>query len=180
MIKIKELREITDWEKPIYVKVGATRVFNDIKLAVKAGADVIVVDGMQGGTAATQDVFIEHVGIPTLAAIRQAVEALQDLGMHRKVQLIVSGGIRSGADVAKAWRWARTRSRSAPRRWSRSATTIRISRPSIEALGTTAGAYDDWHEGRDPGRHHHPGPGAGEPARSGRAPAAGWPTISRC
>ena len=36
---------------------------------MKAGADVIVVDGMQGGTAATQDVFIEHVGIPTLPAI---------------------------------------------------------------------------------------------------------------
>ena len=59
---------------PIYVKVGATRAFNDVKLAVQAGADVIVVDGMQGGTAATQQVFIEHVGIPTLAALRQAVE----------------------------------------------------------------------------------------------------------
>ena len=74
-IKINELREITDWEKPIYVKVGATRVNHDVKLAVHAGADVIVVDGMQGGTAATQTVFIEHVGIPTLAAVRQAVEA---------------------------------------------------------------------------------------------------------
>jgi len=39
VIKIKELREITDWEKPIYVKVGATRTFNDVKLAVHAGAD---------------------------------------------------------------------------------------------------------------------------------------------
>ena len=67
-----------------------------------AGADVVVVDGMQGGTAATQDVFIEHVGIPTLAAIPQAVQALQEMDLHRKVQLIVSGGIRSGADVAKA------------------------------------------------------------------------------
>jgi len=101
-IKIQELREITDWEKPIYVKVGATRVFNDVKLAVHAGADVIVVDGMQGGTAATQTVFIENVGIPTLAALRQAVDALEDLNMKDKVQLIVSGGIRSGADVAKA------------------------------------------------------------------------------
>ena len=63
---------------------------------------MIVLDGMQGGTAATQDVFIEHVGIPILAAIPQAVESLQELGMHREVQLIVSGGIRSGADVAKA------------------------------------------------------------------------------
>ncbi len=101
-IKILELREITDWEKPIYVKVGATRVFNDVKLAVHAGADVIVVDGMQGGTAATQSVFIEHVGIPTLAAVRQAVAALEDLNMKETVQLIVSGGIRTGADVAKA------------------------------------------------------------------------------
>ena len=101
-IKIQELREITDWEKPIYVKVGATRTFHDVKLAVHSGADVIVVDGMQGGTAATQTVFIENVGIPTLAALRQAVDALEDLNMKGKVQLIVSGGIRTGADVAKA------------------------------------------------------------------------------
>ncbi len=101
-IKIQELRELTDWEKPIYVKVGATRVFNDVKLAVHSGADVVVVDGMQGGTAATQTCFIEHAGIPTLAAVRQAVAALQDLDMIGKVQLIVSGGIRTGADVAKA------------------------------------------------------------------------------
>jgi methylamine---glutamate N-methyltransferase subunit C len=101
-IKIRELREITDWEKPIYVKVGATRVFHDVKLAVHSGADVVVVDGMQGGTAATQSTFIEHVGIPTLAAVRQAADALEDLNMTGVVQLIVSGGIRSGADAAKA------------------------------------------------------------------------------
>ena len=55
---------------PIYVKIGATRTFFDVALAVKAGADVIVLDGMEGGTAAGQEVFIEHVGIPILAAIR--------------------------------------------------------------------------------------------------------------
>src|ERR1700758_2471820 len=102
-IKITELREATDWEKPIFVKIGSARPRYDVQLAVKSGADVIVIDGMQGGTAATQDVFIEHVGIPTLAAIPQAVQALQELGVHRNgVQLIVSGGIRNGADVAKA------------------------------------------------------------------------------
>ncbi|HEY3843853.1 MAG TPA: FMN-binding glutamate synthase family protein [Acidimicrobiales bacterium] len=101
-IKIEELREATDWAIPIYVKIGATRVDHDVKLAVAAGADVVVVDGMQGGTAATQDVFIEHAGIPTLPAVRMAGEALREIGARDEVQLVVSGGIRSGADVAKA------------------------------------------------------------------------------
>src|SRR6201999_4063653 len=53
-VKVGELREITDGEKPIYVKIGASRPYYDTALAAKAGADVVVVDGMQGGTAATQ------------------------------------------------------------------------------------------------------------------------------
>ncbi len=101
-IKLDELREITDWQVPIYVKLGATRVRDDVKLAVKAGADVVVIDGMQGGTAATQQVFIEHAGIPTLAALPLAVQALEEMNVFGEVQLIISGGIRTGADVAKA------------------------------------------------------------------------------
>ena len=149
-IKILELREITNWEKPIYIKVGGARPYYDTALAVKAGADVVVLDGMQGGTAATQDVFIENVGQPTLACIRPAVKALQDLGMHRKVQLVVSGGIRTGADVAKAL--------------ALGADAVAIGTAALialgendpkwgeeyAALGATADAYDDWHEGRDP------------------------------
>ena len=83
---------------------------------MKAGADVVVMDGMQGGTAATQDVFIEHAGIPTLSAIRPAVDALQDLGVHREVQLIVSGGFGTAPTWRRRWRWAPTRCRSASRR----------------------------------------------------------------
>ena len=149
-IKIGELREITDWEKPIFIKIGASRTYYDVALAVKAGADVIVLDGMQGGTAASQEVFIEHAGIPILAAIPQAVESLQELGMHRRVQLVVSGGIRSGADVAKAL--------------ALGADAVSIGVAALIALGdnapeheegyaeigSSAGYYDDWHEGRDP------------------------------
>jgi glutamate synthase domain-containing protein 2 len=149
-IKIEELREITDWRVPVYVKIGATRTYFDVALAVKAGADVIVLDGMEGGTAATQEVFIEHVGIPILAAIPEAVRSLQELGMHREVQLIVSGGIRNGADAAKAL--------------ALGADAVSIGVGAIVALGdnshkfesdyeqigTAAGFYDDWHEGRDP------------------------------
>jgi len=149
-IKIEEVREITDWEKPIYVKVGASRPYYDTALAVKAGADVIVLDGMQGGTAATQEVFIENVGLPTLSAIRPAVQALTDLGLHRKVQLIVSGGIRNGADVAKALALGA----DAVAIGTAALVALGDNDPALEAeyakLGTTAGAYDDWHEGRDP------------------------------
>jgi len=101
-IKIEELREITDWQRPIYIKVGASRPYYDTALAVKAGADVIVLDGMQGGTAATQEVFIEHIGLPILGAIRPAVQALQDLGLHSTVQLIVSRAGRNVRDAPKA------------------------------------------------------------------------------
>ncbi|MBK5937755.1 FMN-binding glutamate synthase family protein [Halochromatium roseum] len=149
-IKIEELREITDWQKPIFIKIGATRTYYDVKLAVKAGADVIVLDGMQGGTAATQEVFIEHVGIPTLAAIPQAVQALQEMDMHRQVQLIVSGGIRTGADVAKAMALGA----DAVGIGTAALIAMGCNHPKwnqdYEAIGSAAGYYDDYHEGRCP------------------------------
>lgn len=149
-IKILELREITNWEKPIYVKIGGARPYYDTTLAVKAGADVVVLDGMQGGTAATQNVFIEHVGQPTLACIRPAVQALEELNLHRKVQLIVSGGIRNGADVAKALALGA----DAASIGSSALIALGDNDPKWEqdyrAMGTTAGAYDAWHKGNDP------------------------------
>ena len=149
-IKILELREITGWKVPIFVKVAGSRPYYDVALAAKSGADVVVVDGMQGGTAATQEVFIENVGIPTLACVRPAVKALQELGLHRKVQLIVSGGIRNGADVAKAL------ALGADAVSIGSAALIALGdndpryQKDYEKLGTTAGSFDDWHEGLDP------------------------------
>jgi len=101
-IKIEELREATNWEKPIYVKLGASRVSDDVKLAVKAKADVIVVDGMEGGTGASPDVLLDHTGIPTLSAVTEAAHALDDLKVLGEVQLVVSGGIKNGVDAAKA------------------------------------------------------------------------------
>ena len=149
-IKILELREITKCKVPIFIKIAGARPYYDTALAVKAGADVVVLDGMQGGTAATQEVFIENVGQPTLACIRPAVDALQDLNSHREVQLIISGGIRNGADVAKAL------ALGADAVSIGSAAMIAIGdndpkwEKEYEKLGTKAGAYDDWHEGNDP------------------------------
>lgn len=99
---IELLREVTDWQKPIIVKLGPGRVDEDVRIAVESGADVISVDGMEGGTGAAPEVVIEHTGVPTLASLVQAVRTLDEMGMNDTVQLIITGGIRSGADVAKA------------------------------------------------------------------------------
>ena len=107
---------------------------------------------MQGGTAATQQVFIEHAGIPTLPAVRLAVEALEEMDMVEQVQLIVSGGIRTGADVAKAL--------------ALGADAVSIGQAVLMALGCnsanwhdggqTHDATDDYHQlGTEPGYCHH-------------------------
>jgi len=141
-VKIRELREITDWQVPVYIKIGATRTYFDTMLAVKAGADAVVLDGMQGGTAATQEVFIEDVGIPTLPAVYQAVAGLQELDMHRKVQLIVSGGIRTGGDVAKVL--------------ALGADAVSLGMASLMALNCNAPLYHEDYEalGTEPGHCH--------------------------
>jgi glutamate synthase domain-containing protein 2 len=114
-IKIAEMREITDWEKPIYVKIGASRPYYDVKLAVKAGADVIVLDGMQGGTAATQEVFIEHVGIPILSAIPKRYRLCKRWACTaRSVDCL--GRHSQRPTWPRPWRWARMRWPSARRR----------------------------------------------------------------
>ncbi len=150
-IKIQELREIVDWQVPIYVKVGAARPYYDTALAIKAGADCVVVDGMQGGTAATQDVFIEHVGIPTIAAIPEAVRAMQELDVHRgRVKLIVAGGIRTGADVAKALALGA----DAVSIGTAALIAIGDNDPNLDdeyrALGSSAGTWEDYQDGTDP------------------------------
>lgn len=143
IIKIEELREATDWEVPIFVKIGASRVFDDVKLAAKAGADVIVVDGMEGGTGASPAILQEHTGVPTLAAVCEARAALEDCGEYGQVQLIIAGGIRDGVDAAKAI--------------ALGADAVYIGTAALVALNCNKGLHvDDYHAlGTEPGYCHH-------------------------
>ena len=150
-IKILELREITGWKVPIYVKVAGARPYYDTTLAIKAGADAGCV-GRHAGRHGSDAGCVHRTRWPSRRwqSIRPAVQALQDLGMHRKVQLILSGGIRSGADVAKAMALGA----DAVAIGTAALIALGDNDPEFEAeynkLGTTAGAYDDWHEGQDP------------------------------
>ena len=102
VLKIQELRDVTDWKIPIFIKIAAGRVKEDVKIAAKTGADGIVVDGSEGGTGAAPVVASAHLGIPTLPALVQAVRALEEMGLKEEISLVVSGGIRDGSDVVKA------------------------------------------------------------------------------
>ena len=100
--QIELLRDVTNYEKPIIVKLGPGRVYKDVKIAAESGADAIAIDGSQGGTGTSPEIVIQNAGIPTIACIPPAVRALEDLGLREEVKLIVMGGIRNGADVVKA------------------------------------------------------------------------------
>jgi glutamate synthase domain-containing protein 2 len=102
VLKIQELRDVTDYQIPIFIKMAAGRVKEDVKIAVKTGADGVVIDGSEGGTGAAPVMASRHLGIPTLPALVQAVRALEEMGVKDEVSLIISGGIKDGADVAKA------------------------------------------------------------------------------
>ncbi len=102
VIKIEEFREATGYRLPVSVKLGAGRVRDDIKIAVKDGFDFIELDGMQGSTGAGSSEVIDFVGIPTLAAIIEAEEALADIGRRQDTQIVLMGGIRDGVDAVKA------------------------------------------------------------------------------
>ncbi len=142
-VKIEELREATGYKVPIFVKMGATRPRFDVAIAAKAGADVIVVDGAEGGTGASPELLINHTGIPTITAIRAAREALEDCGMADQVSLVASGGIRSGVDAAKCL--------------ALGADAVMIGTAALVALGCNSPRYFEDYEalGTAPGQCHH-------------------------
>jgi methylamine---glutamate N-methyltransferase subunit C len=142
-LKIEEIREATDWQVPVYVKMGASRVSDDVKLAVKAGADVLVIDGMEGATGASPDVLLDHTGVPTLSALCEAVRSLEEMKALGEVQVIISGGIKNGVDAAKAL--------------ALGADAVSIGTAALIALNCNAPLYLEDYEklGVEPGYCHH-------------------------
>ncbi len=142
-VKIEELRIATGYKVPIFVKMGATRPRYDVAIAAKAGADVVVVDGAEGGTGASPELLLNHTGIPTMSAIRAAREALDDCGMTGKVDLVAAGGIRSGVDTAKCL--------------ALGADAVMIGNSAMIAMGCNSPRYiEDYRKlGTSPGACHH-------------------------
>ena len=142
-VKSEELREATNYKVPIFLKMGATRPRYDVAIAAKAGVDVIVVDGAEGGTGASPELLLDHTGIPLISSIRAAREALDDCGMSDEVSLVAAGGVRSGTDVAKCL--------------ALGANAVMIGTAGLIALGCNSPRYFDDYAvlGTTPGQCHH-------------------------
>ena len=173
-LKVQETREATNYEVPIQLKLGAARVYDDVRMAAKCGPDIIYLDGAEGGTGAGPHIAAEETGIPLMAAIPEARRALEDVGLADEVDLVVAGGIRNGGDVAKCL--------------ALGADAIAIGHSALMALncnkeipgvtdyegtvGVPAGQCYHCHTGPLPGRDHDPGPRAAQaPARRRGRPA---------
>ena len=101
-LKVEELRELTDNQVPIQLKLGAAKVYDDVRMAAKCNPDSIYLDCMEGSTGAGPHIAAANTGIPGIAAVREARRALDDVGKSGDITLVFAGGIRDGADMAKA------------------------------------------------------------------------------
>ncbi len=100
---VRSLKEATNWEKPVFVKIAAVHNVAAIAAGIaRSSADAVVIDGFRGGTGAAPKVFRDNVGIPIEAAISAVDEKLNDQGIRNEVSIIASGGIRNSGDLAKS------------------------------------------------------------------------------
>ncbi|MEM3045550.1 MAG: glutamate synthase-related protein, partial [Candidatus Bathyarchaeia archaeon] len=100
---IYALKEATDYAKPVSVKIAA--VHNSAAIAsgiVRAGADVVAIDGVRGATGAAPRVIRDNVGIPIELALAAVDQRLRDEGIRNRASIVAAGGIKSSADVVKA------------------------------------------------------------------------------
>ena len=102
IMKVQEFREAVGWRVPVSIKLGAGRIRDDIKIAYKDGLDFVELDGMQGGTGAAGSEVLEYVGIPTIAAIMEALDGLEEIEAAGQLPIVLMGGIKDGVDAVKA------------------------------------------------------------------------------
>src|SRR2546426_1231317 len=179
-LKVQEIREATDYQIPIQLKLGAARVYDDVRMAAKCGPDIIYLDGAEGGTGAGPHIATEETGIPLLAAIPEARRALENVGLEDGIDLVVAGGIRNGGDIAKCL--------------ALGADAVAIGHAALMALncnkeipgvtdyegtiGVPAGQGYPCHTGRCPGGITTPEPALRERLRGGGGPPRGYNLLT--
>ena len=97
------LKEATEYQKPVIVKVAAVHNIAAIASGIaRSGADIIAIDGFRGGTGAAPTRIRDNVGIPIELALAAVDQRLRDEGIRNQVSLVAGGSVRSASDVVKA------------------------------------------------------------------------------
>ena len=100
---VYSLKEATNYEKPVIVKIAAVNNITAIASGIaRSGADIIAIDGFRGGTGAAPTRIRDNVGIPIELALASVDQRLRDEGIRDNVSIIVGGSIHSSADIVKA------------------------------------------------------------------------------
>lgn len=100
---VDSLKEATNYQKPIIVKIAAVHNVAAIASGIaRSGADIIAIDGFRGGTGAAPTRIRDNIGIPIELALASVDERLRQEGIRDNVSIIAGGSIRSSADVVKA------------------------------------------------------------------------------
>jgi glutamate synthase domain-containing protein 2 len=100
---IYSLKEATRYKKPVSVKIAA--VHNVAAIAsgvVRAGADIVAIDGYKGGTGAAPTMIRNNVGLPIEFALAAVDDRLRQEGIRNQASVVACGGFRCSADVVKA------------------------------------------------------------------------------
>jgi len=100
---VHAIKEATDWKKPVAVKIAA--VHNSAAIAsgiVRAGADIVALDGLRGATGAAPTIIRDNVGIPIELATAAVDARLREEGIRNRASVVIAGGIRNSADIIKA------------------------------------------------------------------------------
>ncbi|MBM4248495.1 MAG: FMN-binding glutamate synthase family protein [Euryarchaeota archaeon] len=131
------LREVTDHRVPVIVKLGASRVQAEVRLAVESGADAVWVEALESPLYGAPDVLVEEAGVPLLAVFGPARRAFEEAGAkERGTRLLVSGGISDGAEAFKAL--------------ALGADAIGLPEASRVAIGCSEAGAGDCHAGKCP------------------------------
>ncbi|MGN1339960.1 MAG: glutamate synthase-related protein [Oscillospiraceae bacterium] len=100
---VLSLKEATNWEKPVIVKIAAVHNVAAIASGIaRSGADIIAIDGYRGGTGAAPTRIRDNVGIPIELALASVDQRLRDEGIRNNISIVVGGSVRNSADVVKA------------------------------------------------------------------------------
>jgi len=86
---------------PVGVKLSAQHIEKDMDAAFEIGVDYIILDGRGGGTGAAPVIFRDNISVPTIPALARARKHLDQSGQS-DVTLMITGGLRTPADFAKA------------------------------------------------------------------------------